>query len=101
MPRRTRAPPELDRVRAGDPLQDAELGPRHAPDAPRRLLPGPAPPTGAGPLRRIGVPVDNPLCDWPGGPVGRPFGETLWWTNRELIAAGAEILLLRALSRPG
>lgn len=45
--------------------------------------------------------LDEPLCDWPGGPAGRPFAETLWWTNRELIAAGAEILLLRQLSRPG
>jgi hypothetical protein len=45
--------------------------------------------------------VDEPLCDWPGGPAGRPFAETLWWTNRELIAAGAEILILRALSPPG
>ncbi len=41
----------------------------------------------------------KPLCDWPGGPQGRPFGETLWWTNRELIAAGAEITLLRDLHR--
>jgi len=41
----------------------------------------------------------RPLCDWPGGPQGRPFGETLWWTNRELIAAGAEISLLRDLHR--
>ncbi len=45
--------------------------------------------------------LEKPLCDWPGGPQGRPFAETLWWTNRELIAAGAEILLLRELSRPG
>ena len=44
--------------------------------------------------------ADAPLCDWPGGPVGRPFAETLWWTNRELIAAGAEILLLRQLAPP-
>jgi hypothetical protein len=44
---------------------------------------------------------DKPLCDWPGGPPGRPFAETLWWTNRELIAAGAEILLLRELCPPG
>lgn len=43
--------------------------------------------------------LDTPLCQWPGGPHGRPFAETLWWTNRELIAAGAEILLLRDLSR--
>lgn len=45
--------------------------------------------------------LEKPLCDWPGGPQGRLFAETLWWTNRELIAAGAEILLLRELSRPG
>ncbi len=45
--------------------------------------------------------LDKPLCDWPGGPQGRPFTETLWWTNRELIAAGAEISLLRDLHRPG
>lgn len=47
--------------------------------------------------------AETPLCDWPGGPQGRPFVETLWWTNRELIAAGAEITLLRDLhrSRPG
>jgi hypothetical protein len=47
--------------------------------------------------------LDKPLCDWPGGPHGRPFSETLWWTNRELIAAGADITLLRDLyrSRPG
>ena len=44
--------------------------------------------------------VGKPLCDWPGGPQGRPFGETLWWTNRDLIAAGAEVLLLRNLHRP-
>ncbi|HVL06154.1 MAG TPA: hypothetical protein VM388_09200 [Acidimicrobiales bacterium] len=45
--------------------------------------------------------LDQPGCEWPGGPVGRPFAETLWWTNRELIAAGAEILLLRSLVPPG
>jgi hypothetical protein len=45
--------------------------------------------------------LEQSLCDWPGGPQGRPFAETLWWTNRELIAAGAEILLLRNLHRPG
>ena len=45
--------------------------------------------------------LDKPLCDWPGGPQGSPFAETLWWTNRDLISAGAEILLLRELSRPG
>jgi hypothetical protein len=45
--------------------------------------------------------LDTRLCDWPGGPQGRPFAETLWWTNRELIAAGAEISLLRDLRRPG
>jgi hypothetical protein len=44
--------------------------------------------------------ADTARCDWPGGPQGRPFIETLWWTNRELIAAGAEILLLRSLA-PG
>jgi hypothetical protein len=43
--------------------------------------------------------LDQALCDWPGGPIGRPFSETLWWTNRELVAAGAEILLLRELRR--
>ena len=43
--------------------------------------------------------LDKPLCVWPGGPQGRPFGETLWWTNRELIATGAEITLLRELHR--
>jgi hypothetical protein len=47
-----------------------------------------------------GADPDKPLCDWPGGPQGRPFAETLWWTNRELIAAGAEILLLRNLCPP-
>lgn len=47
-----------------------------------------------------GADMDKPLCDWPGGPQGRPFAETLWWTNRELIAAGAEILLLRNLVPP-
>ena len=45
--------------------------------------------------------ADKPLCDWPGGPQGRPFAETLWWTNRELVATGAEISLLRDLHRPG
>jgi hypothetical protein len=45
--------------------------------------------------------LEKALCDWPGGPQGRPFAETLWWTNRELIAAGAEILLLRELCPPG
>jgi hypothetical protein len=47
--------------------------------------------------------AETPLCDWPGGPQGRPFAETLWWTNRELVAAGAKITLLRDLhrSRPG
>ena len=44
--------------------------------------------------------LDKPRCDWPDGPQGRPFAETLWWTNRELIAAGAEILLLRSLAPP-
>jgi hypothetical protein len=44
--------------------------------------------------------LDKPLCDWPGGPQGRPFAETLWWTNRELIATGAELALLRDLYRP-
>jgi hypothetical protein len=43
--------------------------------------------------------LDTPLCQWPGGPQGRPFAETLWWTNRDLIAAGAEILLLRDMHR--
>ncbi len=45
--------------------------------------------------------LDRALCTWPGGPQGRPFAETLWWTNRELIATGAEIGLLRDLHRPG
>jgi hypothetical protein len=45
--------------------------------------------------------LDQALCDWPGGPTDRPFAETLWWTNRELIAAGAEIALLRDLHRAG
>ncbi|MDQ6727113.1 MAG: DinB family protein [Actinomycetota bacterium] len=45
--------------------------------------------------------LDTALCDWPGGPTGRPFVETLWWTNRELIAAGAEITLLRDIHRAG
>ncbi len=45
--------------------------------------------------------LDTPLCHWPGGPQGRPFAETLWWANRELIATGAEICLLRDLYRPG
>ena len=37
--------------------------------------------------------LDKPLCDWPRGPPGT--------TNRELIATGAEISLLRDLYRPG
>jgi hypothetical protein len=45
--------------------------------------------------------LEKPLCQWPAGPRGRPFAETLWWTNRDLIAAGAEILLLRSLCPPG
>ena len=45
--------------------------------------------------------LDKPLCDWPGGPQERRFAETLWWTNRELIATGAEISLLKDLRRPG
>lgn len=46
-----------------------------------------------------GADTDLARCDWPGGPQDRPFAETLWWTNRELIAAGAEITLLRHLHR--
>jgi hypothetical protein len=44
--------------------------------------------------------LDKRLCDWPGVRLGRPFEGTPWWTNRELIAVGAEILLLRSFGRP-